>query len=366
MRRAAFLSHPVFQRPGFGRHHPLSSRSHAAVIDLACAVGALEREAIVRCPLADVPELLRFHDEGYVRTLAEAAAARSISPEQRLATGLGSMECPLFEGLWDRARATVGGSILAARIALEGAIAFHPAGGTHHGRPGRAAGFCYLNDPVFALLTLLDAGLQRVLYVDLDAHHGDGVEDAFAGDPRVLTISVHEAGRWPGTGALTDRREGRARNLPVPPRLNDTEFGRLVDGAVLPLAQRFAPQAVVITCGCDSLAGDPLSTMALSNTALWDAVMGLVSLSPRAVVLGGGGYNPWTAARAWAGLWCRLSGVVIPERLPAEAVTALAALDCDLIDTEDRQPAWLTHLADEPNAGPVRPEIDAIVQAVIS
>src|SRR5690606_37637711 len=123
---------------------------------------------------------------------------------------------PLFPGLFERAATSVGGSILAARLALEGRIAYHPAGGTHHGRPDRASGFCYFNDPAFAILALLEAGLERVLYVDLDAHHGDGVQDAFAADERVHTVSIHEAGRWPGTGAASDTGDGRACNLPVP------------------------------------------------------------------------------------------------------------------------------------------------------
>src|SRR5207344_3103305 len=104
----------------------------------------------------------------------------NVNAEERTRYGLGTMENPLFPGLFERAATSVGGSILAAQLALEGRVAFHPAGGTHHGRPGRASGFCYFNDPVFAVLTLLRAGLERVLYVDLDAHHGDGVQDAFA------------------------------------------------------------------------------------------------------------------------------------------------------------------------------------------
>ena len=274
------------------------------------------------------------------------------------------MENPLFAGVFERAATAVGGSFEAARLALDGRRVFHPAGGTHHGRPDRASGFCYFNDPVFAVLGLLDGGLDRVAYVDLDAHHGDGVEDAFAADPRVFTISIHEAGRFPGTGALDDRREGRARNLPVPRGLVDDELAHLRDEAVLPLLEDFAPQAVVVTCGADPLAGDPLSAMRLSNRALIDTALAVVDRAPRAVVLGGGGYNPWTLARFWAALWGALAGKAMPTRLPEPSCARLRALDCDLVDEEDRDPAWFETLLDPPSNGPIRDEIRAIARAV--
>jgi acetoin utilization protein AcuC len=254
----------------------------------------------------------------------------------------------------DRAATAVGGSILAAELALEGRVVFHPAGGTHHGRPSRASGFCYFNDPVFAIRRLEAAGVERVLYVDLDAHHGDGVQDAFAGDPRVRFVSIHESGRWPYTGAAGDRGQGYACNLPVPRGFNDSELEFLMAEVVLPLAEDFAPEAVVVTCGTDALAGDPLSSMALTNVALWEAVERLVALAAAAVVLGGGGYNPWTLARCWTGLWGRLEGRQIPMVLPEEAQVVLRGLECDLVDDEDMRAEWLTTLADAPSPGPVR------------
>src|SRR5262249_11177843 len=160
-----------------------------------------------------------------------------------------------------------------------------------------ASGFCYFNDPALAILTLLDQGLQRIYYVDIDAHHGDGVEAAFADDPRVRTVSVHEAGRWPNTGKLQDRAGGSARNLPVPTGFNYTEMRFLCDEVLRPLGERFAPEALVLQCGADALADDPMSGLALSNNAHWYVVDRLRDLAPRLLVLGGGGYNPWSVAR---------------------------------------------------------------------
>jgi acetoin utilization protein AcuC len=213
---------------------------------------------------------------------------------------------------------------------------------------------------VFAILRLLDGGVERLVYVDLDAHHGDAVQDAFEADPRVWTISLHERGRWPYSGECSDRGRGQACNLPVPPRLNDTELRVLLEDVVLALGGRVAPDAVVIVCGADALAGDPLSSLVLSNFALWSAVERIVALAPAAVVLGGGGYNPWTVARYWTGLWARLSGRAVPAALPESAREVLTRLHCDLIDDEDVAVSWLTTLADAPNEGAVRDEILAL------
>jgi acetoin utilization protein AcuC len=365
-RRAVFLTHPIFSAPGFGSHHPLSIPRHGAVVALMRSLGWLDACETVACPLPPVETLARFHDPDYLAALEAAARTGQASSAVRARYNLGTMECPLFPGLWDRARATVGGAIAAARLALSGHLPFHPAGGTHHGRRDRASGFCYFNDPVFAIMTLLDAARARVLYVDLDAHHGDGVEAAFEHDPRVMTISIHEAGRWPGSGRLDQRGAiGQARNMPVPRGFNDSELGHLMAAAVLPLAERFCPDAVVVTCGVDALAGDPLSGLALSNAALCDAVVTLVDAVPCAVVLGGGGYNPWTLARAWTGLWGRLSRRDVAIPLPAAGRAVLAGLDCDLVDSDDRDPAWLEQLWDARREGPVREEVRATAIAVM-
>jgi acetoin utilization protein AcuC len=151
----------------------------------------------------------------------------------------------------------------------------------------------------------------------------------------------------------------------VPAGLNDSELKLLVEDVIVHLGKAIEPQAVVVVCGADALAGDPLSSMALSNVALWQTVLRLVDLVPAAVVLGGGGYNPWTLARYWTGLWGVLSGRSLPSTLPHAAREVLARLSCDLLDGEDVRPQWLTTLADDGNEGPVRPEIEALRDLVL-
>lgn len=356
-RSPVFVGHQLYRRAAYGTHHPLAIPRVAAVMDLCAALGWLPDDEFERSPQATDAQLAQFHTPDYIAAFRHADAVGKVDIAVRERYAIGTMENPLFPGVFERAATSVGGSIRAAERALSGRVAYHPAGGTHHGRPDRASGFCYFNDPVFAILRLLQGGLDAVLYVDLDAHHGDAVQDAFAADPRVFTISIHEQGRWPYSGAIDDVGQGRALNLPVPRGFRDSELSWLIDQLVLPLADRIAPQAVVLTCGADALAGDPLAAMRLSNVALWNAVERLVELAPAAVVAGGGGYNPWTVARYWSGLWARLSGRRIADALPEQAQAVLRTLQCDLVDDEDVNPAWLTTIADTPDSSPVRDEI---------
>jgi acetoin utilization protein AcuC len=355
-----FVASDFCRRPGFGRHHPLSIPRVSAVLELCGCLGWLNAAELRTSRVAGVAELTAFHDAAYVEALRTSDAAGCVEPAVREQHGFGNLENPLFPGVFERAATAVGGSILAAELALQGRVAFHPAGGTHHGRRDRASGFCYFNDPVFAIRHLLEAGVARVLYVDLDAHHGDGVQDAFLDEPRVRVVSIHEQGRWPYSGAADDTGHGYARNLPVPPGFNDSELAFLLDAVVLPFATAFAPEAVVVTCGTDALAGDPLSGLALSNVALWEAVERIIGDTGPAVVLGGGGYNPWTLARCWTGLWGRLSGRRVPAQLPEAAQRVLRSLHCDLVDDEDIEDAWLTGLADAPRPGPVRDAVKSL------
>ena len=364
--RTLFVGSDVYRDSAFGKHHPLSIIRVSGVVDLCDMLDWFGPGQFRESPRAGDEDLQRFHHADYVAALREADRKGSVEKHVRDRYRIGTMENPLFPGLFKRASTAVGGSIHAAELAMDGRVVFHPSGGTHHGRPDRASGFCYFNDPVFALLTFLEAGLERVLYVDLDAHHGDGVQDAFENDPRVLTLSVHEERRWPHSGPVEDRAAGGARILPVPKGFNDSELDYLVENALLPLASAFEPEALVITCGADPLEGDPLSKLSLSNTGLWRAVEKLVAVCPRAAVLGGGGYNPWTVIRCWAGLWGRLSGREVPAVLPGPAREFLAGLECDLIDEDEVPDNWLTTLADEPNNGPVRPQIERLPALVLN
>ena len=179
-----FVGSNVFRRAAFGQSHPLKIVRHSAVLDLVHMLGWLAEDDFHTSAAATMDQLTEFHNRDYVKALQYADSTGKVDPDVRSRYHIGTMENPLFPSLFERAATTVGGSILAAELACEGRVIFHPSGGTHHGRPDRASGFCYFNDPVFCIRTLLREGQERVLYLDLDAHHGDGVENAFVNDPR--------------------------------------------------------------------------------------------------------------------------------------------------------------------------------------
>jgi acetoin utilization protein AcuC len=359
-----FIGSDIYRSSSYGAKHPLAIPRVSTVIDLVRALGWLDAAAYVESPLATAAQLARFHSADYIAALQRAEAEQHIAPETARRFNIGCNGNPLFREIFSRPATACGASLKAAELLLaahDGAIVYSPAGGTHHGRRDRASGFCYLNDPVLAMLRLLDGGVTRIYYVDLDAHHCDGVADAFAGDARVVMLSVHEAARWPFTGAVDEAGCGNLFNLPVPPGFNDSEMAYVTETLIAPLGAALAPEIVVVQCGADALAEDPLSRLALSNTALWQALAAVKALAPRLLVLGGGGYNPWSVARCWAGNWAVLNGISIPHALPAAGEAVLRRLSWSRSAGRNPPPHWFTTLADAPNPGPVRDAVRTLV-----
>jgi len=364
--RPLFIGSDVYRGSSYGPKHPLSVPRVSTVIDLCRAMGWLPDSVYVDSPPATPRQLARFHDPDYIAALARAEAEQRVDPETAARHNLGRLENPIFPEMYRRPATGAGAGVLAARLIIDGhRTVYSPAAGTHHARPARASGFCYFNAPVLAILELLDAGFGRVCYIDLDAHHGDGVEEAFADDDRVLTISVHEDGRWPFTGKAEERAGRMVRNLPVPPGFNDSELAYVVEHALVPLTRDFAPEVLVLQTGADALAEDPLSRLELSNRALWDAVAALAPLAPQTMVVGGGGYNPWSVGRAWAGIWAVLNGIdpAAPPTPQAEAV--LRALTWNRAAGRNPPRHWFTTLADVPREGPVRDGVCRVVELAL-
>ncbi|MEY8838218.1 acetoin utilization protein AcuC [Cribrihabitans sp. XS_ASV171] len=358
---AVFIGSEIYRGSSYGRAHPLAIPRVPTVIDLARALGWLPREAYRVSPRAKPVALEAFHTPAYIAALQAAERAQDVSPEVRARHGLGTLSNPVFPEMYRRPATAAGGSILGAELVAQGGAVYNPGGGTHHGFADRAGGFCYLNDPVLAILRLRALGMAQIVYVDIDAHHCDGVEAAFRGARDVRLISVHEARRWPFTGALEEDAGGAAFNLPVPRGFNDTEFEMVLEEVILPGVEGFRPEAVVLQCGADAVEEDPLSRLSLSNRSHWAAVRALRAVCPRLLVLGGGGYNPWSVARLWTGVWAVLAGHEIPDRLPPNAEAVLRGLSWSRAAGRNPPGDWFTTLADAPRPGPVRQELrDAV------
>ncbi len=353
-----FVGSEIYRGSSYGPAHPLRVPRVSTVMDLSRALGWLPPDRYRTSPRARPAALAMFHDLDYIAALQAAEALGEATPEMRARFHLGTLSNPVFPQVFRRPATGAGGTMLAAELLAAAPGVIHvPGGGTHHGLPGRANGFCYLNDVVLAIKVMQLAGLARIAYVDLDAHHSDGVELAFAGDPGVRMISVHEDGRWPFTGHLEDTGKGSAFNLPVPRGYNDSEARAVLHGLILPRVAAFQPDALVLQYGADSLAEDPLSRLALSNRAYLEALDGLLPLAPRVLVLGGGGYNPWSVGRLWTAIWGRISGQLLPDSLPPAAVSVLKALTWGGGSRPGPDPVLCRTLLDTAREGPVRPEI---------
>lgn len=290
---------------GFGEGHPFGPDRMDAFWNHARGQG-LDARVTVCEPVSAAREVIeRFHTGDYV--------ARVIAQSQ---TGRGYLDygdTPAFAGVYEAAAVVVGSTVDAVHAVMSGRHrrAFVPIAGLHHARRDQAAGFCVFNDCGVAIETLkIDYGCERIAYVDIDAHHGDGVFYAFESDPAVIFADLHEDGRYlyPGTGAATETGSGAARgtklNVPMPPGANDALFLKAWEAVESHLA-RFEPQCILLQCGADSIAGDPITHLEYTPQAHAHATERLCALAERhcggrLVAMGGGGYNRDNLARAWS------------------------------------------------------------------
>ena len=359
------IASEIYRNSRYGAAHPLGIPRVSTCVDLCRALGWLPEAQYRDSPVATREELIAFHAPDYVDALIAAERDGAAPEEVEERYRLNRDGNPIFAEIFSRPATACGGGLLAVDLLMAGGTVHSPGGGTHHGRPDRASGFCYLNEPALTMLKALERGARRIAYVDLDAHRGDGVEDAFADDPRVLTISLHERDRWPGGGGEGWRRDALgALNLPMPEGAHDDDLALLIDAVVLPAVSAHRPDLLVLQCGADAVREDPLSRLACSNTGLWAAVRALLPLSPRRLLLGGGGYNPWSVGRAWAGLWGLINDQPIPDPLPQAAQAVLRGLRWSRAAGRNPPQSWLTTLADDWRGGVPHDAVRALARSV--
>ncbi|APU13814.1 MULTISPECIES: acetoin utilization protein AcuC [Actinoalloteichus] len=312
-----------------GESHPLTPVRLDLTMRLARELGVLDGISLVRPVPADETLLAAIHDREYLAAV-RAASAIDTEPASELPSrfGLGTVDNPIFPDMHESSALIAGASVAAAREIVEGRVdrAVNIAGGLHHAMADRAAGFCVYNDCVAAIAWLLDQGLERIAYLDVDVHHGDGVQAAFQYDPRVLTMSVHQHPMtlWPGTGGPADvggpGAEGRAVNLALPPGTDDAGWQRAFHAVVPSLLAAFEPQLLVTQCGVDTHREDPLADLALTvdgHRAIYRTLRDLAETHAggRWLALGGGGYSPF---RVVPRSWTHLLAVLLDRDLAPE------------------------------------------------
>ncbi|KAJ6795647.1 histone deacetylase 6-like [Iris pallida] len=325
-RRVSYFYEPTIGDYYYGQGHPMKPHRIRMAHNLVVHYSLHRLMEISRPYPASAADIRRFHSDDYVNFLSAVAPTLVLplsddSRRQHKRFNVGE-DCPVFDGLFDFCQASAGGSIGAAVKMNRGDadIAINWAGGLHHAKKCEASGFCYVNDIVLGILELLKFH-KRVLYVDIDVHHGDGVEEAFYTTDRVMTVSFHKYGDFfPGTGHIKDVGFGHGKyyalNIPLNDGLDDDSFGGLFRPIIQKVMEVYQPEAVVLQCGADSLSGDRLGCFNLSVKGHADCLRFLRSFNVPLMVLGGGGYTIRNVARCWCYETAVAVGVEPDNKLP--------------------------------------------------
>ncbi|MEJ2166833.1 MAG: acetoin utilization protein AcuC [Desulfobacterales bacterium] len=302
----------------FGPEHPFKPERAYKTYELCTRYGVMNQpwmQILEPKPIAE-RLLLLFHEPDYIRLLKKASAGKVCL--EMLEHGLGSADNPILSGIYEWSLRAAGGTHEALERIMDGdaLVAFNPLGGFHHGMPAYAEGFCYINDIAVAIIDSLNRlPKQRIAYVDIDAHHANGVQQAFYTDPRVLVISLHETGRvlYPWSGSEKEMGDGEGKgftvNLPLEPGSDDEVYDFLLDEVVFPILKSLSPDIIVAQIGADTLRSDPLTDLKLTNNAYQRAIKGIKAHCPKILALGGGGYDLYRTARCWTLAWSILNGV---------------------------------------------------------
>jgi len=348
---------------GFGTAHPLKPERLKKTYELVEAYGLLSRPgiAVEKPELVSEEVLLTLHTQEYVRAVRSMSDGDYVSAPWRY--GLGTSDNPVVKGMYEAAVWAVGGSILAAQLVFERVTqaAFNILGGLHHAHRNRASGFCLFNDPAFAIreFLCLSGSDARVAYIDIDAHHGDGVQKIFYDSPKVLTISIHESGRYlfPGTGSCDEIGEGEGRgysvNIPLAAFTDDETYLWAFREIVPPLINSFRPHFVVAQLGADSHYRDPLTHLCLTTAGYAQVVREIKRLARnKLVATGGGGYDQDVVPRAWALAFSIMAGVRLPQRLPDSEMGKFPSAGGNLYDANGPSLPWkdmesIRHFASE-------------------
>ena len=327
--RTALIYSSLFGSFNYGDDHPFKLQRNRLAYDLMDAYGLLDLPGMVtrNCLPVDDNLVLTFHDPAYIARLKEFSV--SDEPRADFRFGLGDADCPVFKGLYDCAALGAGATFEAVRMVEEGFdVAFNLAGGWHHAHRAKASGFSYINDAVLAIKWLLARG-RRVLYLDIDAHHGDGVQEAFYNTDQVLTISLHESGIYffPGTGFEGEIGEGKgvgySVNVPLLPHTDDAIYMKAFDEVAYPLIKAYNPDIIIAQIGADTFRTDPLTHLEITTHSYCEIMRKIRGLKIPLVALGGGGYDMMNTARAWTLAWAIMNGVELNPRLPPSFIAKI-------------------------------------------
>lgn len=321
-RKVLYLHDPEIGSYYYARGHPMKPLRVQMTHSLIVNYDMYKHMDIKRPFHASYENLVSFHSQEYINFLSSVSGENMRELSKDLAKFNVREDCPVFAGLYDYCKLTAGGTILAAQKINSGEydIAINWAGGLHHAKRSEASGFCYVNDIVLGILELLKVH-ERVLYIDIDVHHGDGVEEAFYISDRVMTLSFHKYGDYfPGTGRLDDIGYGKGRgysvNVPLKDGIDDQTYEEIFNPIVERIINVFRPGAIVLQCGADSISGDKLGCFNLTQEGHGNCVKFVKSFNIPLIILGGGGYTIENVAKTWAYDTSVALGIDIEKDIP--------------------------------------------------
>ncbi|MCH7556307.1 MAG: acetoin utilization protein AcuC [Planctomycetes bacterium] len=313
--KAVFIYSAELEKYNYPPEHPFNTIRAKKTREIVKSLGLLTGNGRSEVPPVPAERLVlkKFHSARYLYALKTSAKGQWDT--EALGMGIGTGDCPVFAGMYDYSVLAAGGTLTAVKLILSGTaeVAFNPSGGFHHAGPEKASGFCYINDVALACTILAEEG-KRVLYLDVDVHHGDGVAYAFYDRCDVMTISLHQNPRtlFPGTGFEDEIGDGQGKgycvNVPLPIGTYDEVYMKAFEAIALPLITAYNPDVIVFELGADALAGDPLAHLCLTNNVYAEVIEHLLSFDKPIVATGGGGYNINNTVRAWALAWGILTG----------------------------------------------------------
>ena len=363
------FSSKIFKGSRYGEGHPLNIDRVWPSLDLLKIMNWVSDEQLVFNEPARIDELTSFHDIDYLKALKKAEIYQDLDLMEKKKYNLGIGVNPIFKEVYSRPASAAKSSMRAIEFLASGKAEkiLNFSGGTHHGRKNFASGFCFLNDCILAILKAKELGFKEILYIDLDAHHCDAVQDHFVNDSNVQIISIHEKNKWPRTGKLEESKIKNLMNIPVPENFNDTEMLFILNELIIPYCKTLNPDITIIQAGTDSLKDDPQSKMILTNSVYWHSISVLKEISSKILILGGGGYNPYITAKAWAGNWLVLNSKekLLQSKMTNECKEILRSLKWKNSRVRNGIPnKWLDNWIDEVEEIPIRDEVKELVPSI--
>ncbi len=325
-RMCEIIYHPGYNKYDLGSEHPFNPVRAEMVLDFLKRTGNLKQP--LKPESVSPQDLTAIHDKSYIDIVEAVSCGENLKTAQDF--GLGTLDNPITAGMAEGARLQIGGTVLAARLLIENKAdkVLQMGGGFHHAHKNLAAGFCIYNDLALAINEMVNAG-WHVAYLDLDVHHGDGVQEIFYSNEKVMTISIHESGEFlfPGTGWLHELGKGMGRslklNVPVEPFTEGDSYLEVINGIVEPALKWFKPDVLLVQAGADAHFSDPLADLMLTTQdfeKIYRRIIELANLycKTKTLFTFGGGYSITATPRIWIILYLILFGLEIPERLPAD------------------------------------------------